>query len=161
MERKNYLLQEKAGMEKTPAWCYYDNDPSNGEKFGKLYNWFAVNDPRGLAPLGWHIPSDIEWFELENYLHKSDAIEKMRDSSGWGNLRKGTNESGFTALPGGIRNDIGAFYFIGYSCSLWSSTEFSSDYAWDRSIGHYVDDIICRYSGDKKVGISVRCIKDK
>ena len=62
----------EAGDNKKPAWCYYNNDPSNGTKYGKLYNWYAVNDPRGLAPEGWHIPSDKEWDVLTNYLGELD-----------------------------------------------------------------------------------------
>ncbi len=60
-----------------PAWCYYDNNPSESAKYGKLYNWYAVNDPRGLAPSGWHIPCDVEWTVLDNYL-KGDNGNKMK-----------------------------------------------------------------------------------
>ena len=72
-----------AGEKKQPAWCYYDNDPANGAKYGKLYNWFAVNDSRGLAPAGYHIPSDAEWTQLTDFLG-SDAGTKMKSTSGWG-----------------------------------------------------------------------------
>ena len=71
-----------AGENEQPAWCYYDNDPANGAKYGKLYNWFAVNDNRGLAPEGYHIPSDEEWITLENYLGVK-ASQKMKNTSGW------------------------------------------------------------------------------
>jgi hypothetical protein len=71
-----------AGENKQPAWCYYDNDPANGVKYGKLYNWYAVNDARGLAPAGYHVPSDAEWTILENQLG-SDAGTKMKSTSGW------------------------------------------------------------------------------
>ena len=81
---------ERAGMEKTPAWCYYyDNDPENGKKYGKLYNWFAVNDPRGLAPEGWHVPCDNEWTRLTDYLGGEEiAGTKMKNTSGWGGTIK-------------------------------------------------------------------------
>ena len=59
---------EKAGENKQPAWCYYDNDPANGAKYGKLYNWYAVIDSRGLAPVGYHIPSDADWTKLNDFL---------------------------------------------------------------------------------------------
>jgi uncharacterized protein (TIGR02145 family) len=72
----------KAVEKKQPAWCYYENDPKNGAKYGKLYNWYAVNDPRGLAPAGWHVPSDAEWTKLENFLG-TDAGKKMKITSGW------------------------------------------------------------------------------
>jgi uncharacterized protein (TIGR02145 family) len=77
---------KKAGENKQPAWCYYDNDPKNGEKNGKLYNWHAVNDPRGLAPKGWHVPSEEEWKKLALYLGGENiAGKKMKSTSGWSN----------------------------------------------------------------------------
>ncbi|MFY7733742.1 MAG: FISUMP domain-containing protein [Bacteroidia bacterium] len=75
---------KKAAENKQPAWCYYDNDPANGAKYGKLYNWYAVNDPRGLAPAGYHVPSDAEWEILENHLGGDEvAGKKMKSKSGW------------------------------------------------------------------------------
>jgi len=75
---------EAAGINKQPAWCYYDNDPANGTKYGKLYNWYAVNDPRGLAPAGYHIPTDAEWTVLTEYLGDENiAGKKMKTTSGW------------------------------------------------------------------------------
>jgi uncharacterized protein (TIGR02145 family) len=71
-----------AGENGQPAWCYYENDPANGAKYGKLYNWFAVNDSRGLAPAGYHIPTNEEWTTLEYYLG-NDAGNKMKSTSGW------------------------------------------------------------------------------
>ena len=72
----------KAGENNQPAWCYYDNNPANGVKYGKLYNWYAVNDPRGLAPVGYHIPTDAEWTILEDFLG-DDEGKKMKTTSGW------------------------------------------------------------------------------
>jgi uncharacterized protein (TIGR02145 family) len=74
---------KKAGENKQPAWCYYNNDPKNGEKYGKLYNWYAVSDPRGIAPNGWHVPSEDEWLILEKHLGENIG-KKMKNSSGWG-----------------------------------------------------------------------------
>lgn len=74
---------EKAAQEGRPAWCYYDNDPANGKKYGKLYNWYAVNDSRGLAPVGYRVPSDAEWTVLTDYLGEEDASKKMKSKSGW------------------------------------------------------------------------------
>ena len=71
-----------ADENKQPAWCYYDNDAKNGAKYGKLYNWYAVNDPRGLAPAGYHVPTDAEWTTLDNFLG-DDAGKKMKSTSGW------------------------------------------------------------------------------
>ena len=110
-EAKTAAEWEKAGENKQAAWCYYNNDPSNGITYGKLYNWYAVNDPRGLAPKGWHIPSDKEWTDLTDYLGgKEQAGAKMKSKEGWIENGNGTNESGFNGLPGGYRrfNGIGA-----------------------------------------------------
>jgi uncharacterized protein (TIGR02145 family) len=74
----------RAGENKQPAWCYYDNDPANGTKYGKLYNWYAVNDPRGLAPAGYHIPTDLEWDALTAHLGGAKGGgKKMKSTSGW------------------------------------------------------------------------------
>jgi uncharacterized protein (TIGR02145 family) len=92
-----------AGNKGQAAWCYYDNDPANGIKYGKLYNWYAVNDVRGLAPKGFHIPSFDEWTILTDYLGGKEAITKMRSNFGWKNNLNGTNSSGFAGFPGGLR----------------------------------------------------------
>jgi hypothetical protein len=78
----------KAGVNKQPAWCNYDNNPANGSKYGKLYNWYAVNDPRGLAPEGYHVPTDAEWTKLDNLLG-SDAGKKMKSVTGWNSYTEG------------------------------------------------------------------------
>ncbi len=86
----------RAGEESKPAWCYYENDPKNGKKYGKLYNWYAVVDPRGLAPKGWHIPSDAEWSSLINYLGGNEiAGKKMKSKHGW----KGNIPVGYKVCP--------------------------------------------------------------
>jgi uncharacterized protein (TIGR02145 family) len=148
---------------KTGAWCYYNNDPANGAIYGKLYNRYAVNDPRGLAPKGWHIPSEAEWTELENYLGGKDVAGGKLKETGtahWQNPNTGaTNESGFSALPGGWRNYNGAFGSVGYYGLWWSSTESDATDAWYRGMG-------CSYAaigrGDdgKGSGFSVRCLRD-
>jgi uncharacterized protein (TIGR02145 family) len=75
----------RASKEKKPAWCYYPNNVQNGVNYGKLYNWYAVNDPRGLAPIGWHIPSRSEWVELINHLKKDgdDVCQTLKTNTGW------------------------------------------------------------------------------
>ena len=95
---------EQWGALTTGAWCYYNNDSTNNAIYGKLYNWYAVIDSRGLAPLGWHVPSDKEWYTLIDYLGGVDiAGGKMKSvSSLWISPNTGaTNSSGFSALPGG------------------------------------------------------------
>jgi uncharacterized protein (TIGR02145 family) len=93
----------------TGAWCYQENNPENGKSFGKLYNWYAVNDPRGLAPKGWHIPSDADYTKLTSYLGGEEvAGGKLKATTLWESPNTGaSNESGFTAFPGGIRDDDG------------------------------------------------------
>ncbi|MBM3433123.1 MAG: hypothetical protein FJX92_09060 [Bacteroidetes bacterium] len=96
------------------AWCYYENDPANGEIYGKLYNWYAVSDSRGLAPVGYHIPSDAEWTLLTDYSGGAEkAGAKMKSKQGWAEDGNGTNSSGFSGLPGGNRNSNGSFDLIG------------------------------------------------
>ena len=95
---------KKAGDNGQPAWCYYDYDPSNGVKYGKLYNWYAVHDERGLAPFGWHIPSDDEWTELTNNQGGKDkAGIIMKSMMMWNDYENEREEGVFEGLPGGIR----------------------------------------------------------
>jgi len=87
-EVKDEDAWSKAGYNKQPAWCYYDNDPKNGVKYGKLYNWYAVVDSNGLCPQGWHIPSDKEWETLVSYLGENPGT-KMKAKSGWDKVKTG------------------------------------------------------------------------
>ena len=146
---------------KEPAWCYYDNDSSNGEKYGKLYNWYAVNDKRGLAPAGYHIPTDKEWTVLTNYLGGVEiAGAKMKSSQGWGvKDGNGTNSSGFSGLPGGNRYFNGTFINFGEYGYWWSSTEGSTYFAWNRLLDYGSGDVT-RYYVAKERGFSVRCLRD-
>lgn len=158
---------ENAGQEGLPIWCYYKNDVSFGKIYGKLYNWLAVNDPRGLAPLGWHIPSDNELLQLVEYLGgKEVAGTKMKSNSNsgmawaYGNI-KGTNESGFSGIPGGYIGISGGSYDVLKSGFWWSSTGgkyFSTAYAYQL---YGKDDRYSSYSNSFIVeGRSVRCLKD-
>lgn len=148
---------------RTGAWCYYNNDPTNGAIYGKLYNWYAVNDPRGLAPQGWHIPTDAEWTVLTDCLGElSLAGGKMKEigTSHWESPNTdASNSSGFTGLPGGLRDDGGNFGGIGRDGYWWSLTESSTNFAWTRFLFSAVA-IIGFGGGYKPDGISVRCLKD-
>jgi len=152
---------EEAGKNGTPAWCYYDNDPANGETYGKLYNWYAVSDPRGLAPEGWHIPSDDEWERLTDHLGgEYVACTKMKSTSGWADgVYLNSNESGFSGLPGGYRLTNGTFNSFGKAGIWWSSTEDLTNYAWSRAL-NYIDGYVDRSPDYKENGFSVRCLRD-
>ena len=149
---------EKAGKDRIPAWCYYYGDYGNGLKYGRLYNWYAVNDPRGLAPIGWHVPSNLEWTTLTNYLGEYAEIKmkSMQMVSGWPINLMGSNSSGFTALPGGKVDDGGEFDGINTSGYWWSSTEGNSLYA----LIYKLDNNYTFNHIHKGYGLSVRCIKD-
>ena len=143
---------------RTGAWCYYENNTANGSSYGKLYNWYAVNDPRGLAPKGYHIPSDAEWTILSDNLG-DEAGTKMKSSSGWKNNGNGNNTSGFAGLPGGYRNSNGYFSFIGANGDWWSSSESSAGSAWYRYLYSFNGNVY-RNSSDEQNGFSVRCLRD-
>lgn len=144
-----------------PAWCYYGNDPGKGAKYGKLYNWYAVNDQRGLAPKGWHIPSDTEWDVLANFLGGVDSAGvRMKSKTDWFNEGNGTNSSCFSAYPGGRRNTGGGvFGDLAYYGAWWSATEANIEYGKLRYISHFAGGLYS-YSWYKGMGYSVRCIKD-
>jgi uncharacterized protein (TIGR02145 family) len=153
---------EKRIAQRKPAWCYYGMDSTNEEKYGKLYNWYAVNDPRGIAPIGWHVPSDAEWRTLIDYLGGEHfAGGKMKESGTihWESPNTGaTNESGFSALPGGYRYHDG-FYYMGYQAYFLTSTEYTTFSAWTRAF-NYDNSEVYSYHGNKWDGYSVRCVRD-
>jgi uncharacterized protein (TIGR02145 family) len=148
----------------TGAWCYYANTSSNGTTYGKLYNWYAVNDSRGLAPVGYHIPSETEWNNLKTCLGGMQiAGGRMKEvgTTHWSSPNaSATNSSGFTAIPGGYRN-IGnnfAFGLIGTDALWWSSTPINNDILifFTHSVsGHFNHSVTQPYSG-----LNVRCVKD-
>ena len=161
-EAQTHEMWEEFTAQRKPAWCYYEMDSTNAGKIGKLYNWYAVNDPRGIAPDGWHVPSDDEWHTLIDYLGGEDiAGAKLKESGTfyWNSPNSGaTNGSGFSALPGGYRYHDG-FYYKGYTAFFFSSTEHSTLTAWTRLL-NYDNTKVYRYFGNKWDGYSVRLIKD-
>jgi uncharacterized protein (TIGR02145 family) len=146
----------------TGALCDYGNTPSNSETYGKLYNWHAVNTGK-LCPTGWHVPSDAEWTELTDYLGgTSVAGDKLKETgtTHWNNLNTGaTNETGFTALPGGNRLYNGTFLGIGGNGYWWSATEDDASGAWYRDMTYDYSDVYRNYLL-KELGLSVRCLRD-
>ena len=164
---------KKAGDNEQPAWCYYDNDPENGKKYGKLYNKYAVIDLRGLAPKGWYIPTCEEWTRLEEFLGTEIAGHKMKAVNDWecsssrlngeqniveihnGN---GDNSSGFNALPGGWRDDDGGFYYINKEAYFWNGNE-NYDYGNELLL---LRENYCEFRwalGAYSAGASIRIIK--
>jgi uncharacterized protein (TIGR02145 family) len=150
------------------AYAIYNNNEANNTTYGKLYNWYAVNTGK-LCPQGWHIPTDEEWSQLSTYLGSNTGI-KMKstgnstDGTGlWKKLtssnREGTNESGFTGLPGGRRYDNGTFHNIVSYGYWWSSTEDSPSYAGSRNL-NYSNSSVYGYYGNKRDGFSCRCLRD-
>lgn len=154
----------------TGAWCYYENFTDNGVVYGKLYNRYAVLDPRGLAPAGWHVATFNEWRALDNTFGGIGAAgDKMKDLSSnlWMSpLPTSSNSSGFSALPGGIRYEGAAFMFKGEMGFWWSSTDAGPEYngpddaninaraIQDNSLFLFLD----YYNPNK--GMSVRCVRD-
>jgi len=150
----------------TGAWCYYENDSAGYSNlgYGKLYNWYAVNDTRGLAPLGWHIPTDVEWGTLETTLGGNSVAGGKMKSPGtlkWASPNTGAdNPSGFLGYPGGARGSNGTFGGVGMTGNWWSSYDFVS---YPNGLVYQLD-----YNGgggallpaNKCSGHSVRCVKD-
>ncbi|MFM7683101.1 MAG: fibrobacter succinogenes major paralogous domain-containing protein [Bacteroidota bacterium] len=148
-EAKTNEEWEIAGENKEPAWCYYNNDPTIGAKYGKLYNWYAVNDQRGLAPQGWHVPSKDEWFILLEFIGGDELLglgagvldssevrfaEKLKSISNWAENGNGSNESGFNGSPAGVRLKDGDFVYLGQYVGWFSSTENNAFSAWGCSL---------------------------
>lgn len=172
----------------TGAYCNYDNDENNATTYGSLYNWYAVNDSRNIAPEGWHVPSDVELQTLVDYLGGSGvAGGKMKETGTtyWNRSNTGaTNESGFSALPGGSRHsprwvqsdslvtskkDIivisygagdGTYSYMGDLAYFWSSTEYNGGTACYRYLLSNFPVVFHRYGYGKECGFSVRCVRD-
>lgn len=137
-----------AGLNAKPAWCYFDNKKENGKKYGKLYNWYAMNDSRGLAPEGWRIPTEADWEILTDYIDRFNLINKEKNK--------------FIAylLLGGTRTSSGAFDYFGKMGFWWSATAHISTISWyhyllPSSFNLHPDHI------NKSEGFSVICIAAK
>jgi uncharacterized protein (TIGR02145 family) len=156
----------------TGAWCWYNNDSvAFAATYGRLYNWYAVNDARGLAPQGYHIPTDAEWNKLVKYLdggadttcfscnQSTTEGAAMKNTTGWNFGGNGTNSSGFAGLPGGNRSIDGISGLIGIYGNWWSSKESNTTSAWNRGLS-YDNSTILKGSWSKSLGFSVRCLRD-
>jgi len=149
------------------ATAVYGESASNLETYGRLYNWYAVDDARGLCPSGWHVPTDGEWMTMEMALGMSeseanssgwrgtDQGTQMKTTYGWINGGNGTNSSGFSGLPGGLRDFSGGFANAGYRGNWWSS----SPSGWYRGLDFDNEDVY-RNDFSLRDGFSVRCVRD-
>ena len=151
------------------AVAMYDEDPSNVETYGRLYNWYAVNDTRGMCPGGWHVPFDLDWITLEVSLgmdledanatgwRGTNQGAQLKATSGWLDGGNGSNLSGFSAMPGGNRDYWGAYYHAGTTATFWTGT-IDQSASWVRRIE--LDERIERYTSSHPNGWSVSCIKE-
>ncbi len=149
----------------TGAYCYYNNNSNNGQVYGALYNWFAVTDGRKIAPEGWHVPTSAEWSELENYLGGRGVAGgklKSEGASFWSSPNTGaTNESGFTALPGGYCAKLeAAFMKLGSYAYFWTSSEYNSFKGLRRNL-NYESTASDMLESHKQNGFSLRLVKDR
>ncbi|RMZ48951.1 hypothetical protein EB821_04890 [Candidatus Marinimicrobia bacterium PRS2] len=172
----SYPSDEDFGSDDEGQYGVYDNDPSNADIYGNLYNFAAVDDDRGVCPDGWHVPSDEEFMELEMYLGMS---EEDANSSGYRGTDEGSKlagnsdlwlesylvnnsefgTSGFTALPAGYRfSSMGDYTSMGGSGYFWSSSEGNSGHAWHRTLDYYYSNVGRNNGFDKQHGFSVRCL---
>ena len=152
------------------ATAIYEESASNLETYGRLYNWHAVDDARGLCPNGWHVPGDGDWTKMEVALGMSEAEAntvgyrgtdqgtQMKSEYGWDNGGNGTNSSGFSALAGGYRFDNGGYAYQGSQEGWWSSTPFES-YAWHRFLFSGYQNVY-RETYHLGSGFAIRCIQN-
>jgi uncharacterized protein (TIGR02145 family) len=167
-EASNSTEWEQCILNKVPAWCYYDNNPSNSEKYGKLYNWFAVSDSRKLAPKGWRIPSSEDWDELtvKNLGDNGSIYGKpgyfMKNRNGWAQSNSVSgdfgNTSGFSALPGGYRQRNGVYLYETYWALFWMFSKDKNTDEWNRLLSYDSDKASTLTKLGQDAGLSVRCI---
>lgn len=172
-----YLIEDFSKWSDTtsPAYCwYFNNEAEYKNEFGALYNWYAV-ETKKLCPPGWHIPTDEEWWQLENFIGMSpdlantvgfrginEAKKLKKYSELWWDkeVQEATNESGFSAIPSGARSGYNGIFSVLYKgTGWWSSTEYKASMAWMRGINNSGNTIM-RLPNSKNDGLSVRCIKD-
>jgi len=150
---------ENLNYETANSWCY-ENSSSNCDVYGRLYTW---GEALTVCPNGWHLPSDSEWQILVDYLGGSSVAGGKLKEAGythWSSPNAGaTNSSGFTALPGGIRSDVGSFHQFNTQGRWWTATGFSSQMAWRNTLSYNLEQV-SRFTDNKGYGLSVRCIKD-
>ena len=164
------LSADEWGNSPTGAVASFQESVDSLEVYGRLYNWHAVVDPRGLCPSNWHVATDDDWKELEmslgmspedtdgTYWRGNDQGTQLKSSNGWREDGDGTNTSGFSALPGGFRTAEGEFIDT-YGNGYWWSSSASNSNAWSRHLD-WVDSRVYRLLHSQNRGYSVRCLKD-
>lgn len=158
----------------TGAWCWYDNDSASyAAVYGRLYNWYAVTDPRGIAPNGWHVPTQGDWNQLVKNIdatadtncistcfQSSTAGGPLKALTNWWAPNIGaSNSTGFSGLPGGMRHSSGVFQYVDRTGYWWSSTIYTSTYSWARSLFFNLGSVY-NFFDSKKAGYSVRLVRD-
>lgn len=152
---------EHAGESGLPACCWYNSESGGVSRAGLLYNWFAVNDPRGLAPLGWRIAGVNDWKDLaESQGGWNIAGRKLKMRAGWNNPGTGNNISGFSAVPGGGRGSLGSFLDLGDYGNWWCSEDSGAREACFFSMTFVDSAVKIQKDGFKSSGLSVRCVRD-
>jgi uncharacterized protein (TIGR02145 family) len=173
---KDIVNEIYSGSTAKYQWAY-DGNESNVATYGRLYTWSTVNTG-ALCPQGWHVPTDVEWTTLTDYLTNngygyqgsgSDIAKSMAATTCWltyeiaagiiGYDQSSNNSSGFTSLPGGFRAPSGPFIDIGNASYLWSATEYNSTYSWNLGMGYYSSSVTLG-NNYKYWGYSVRCLRD-
>ncbi len=147
----------------TGAYAWYDNDTTNRNIYGGLYNWHAVNNSSGICPSGWCVPTDEDWTTLIDYLGGENVAGSKLKQTGntiWNQPNTdATNESGFGAIPGGLRDEMGVYGHLKWSGFYWSSTQYNLGNGWGRSLSTHNGSVVKLFS-NKGIGYSVRCVKE-
>ena len=158
-QARTIAVWRKAVEERTPAWCYFINDTTNTRSYGIIYNWYAVTDPRGLAPEGWKVPTNEEWSQLIDYAGGTRiAGKKLKSRYGWKDAGNGTNDFGFNALPSGSRYADGSFGPLETHAYFWTATQDGNSHAWIRAFNNQ-NELVKVESYYKGCGFSVRLVK--
>lgn len=149
-----------ANLAKTPAWCYYNNDPLNGTTYGKLYNWYAVQDTRNIAPEGWQVADYNLWSIVQEILGKDSLVIRLKSTTGWEEDGSGTNESGFNVLPGGFRSSDGSFKSMNMFTYFWTDNRTKDGQsAGAIGIGYKMTNAFVVQDIPFNRGFYVRCVK--
>lgn len=161
-QAKNSAEWQKYGKEHKPAWCYYGFDEKNAEKYGKLYNYYAVSDARGLAPEGWHIPVNDDWNKLKETVSQDVTVagKFLKKEKGWKGS-DGNNKSGFSAVPSGLADGRGYFHYIKTHSYLWSASPLTpKSEAWSFVLYGDSDKAAITRECEALCGLAIRCVKN-